>query len=70
MPAARHQVAPVVAAARRAADQARHIRSVTIAGLFAKGCVRATAEAAFRQGLAVEVLQDAACSSDRSRDRA
>jgi nicotinamidase-related amidase len=44
---------------------------VTIAGLFAKGCVRATAEGALRRGLAVEVLQDAvACSSDRSRDRA
>jgi nicotinamidase-related amidase len=140
MPVARHHVAPVLAAARRAADQARlrgdlvikvgnefrrgdivgnllrrraavagsagtawddridvedalyvpksagsafinpalgaaldteGVKHLTIAGLFANGCVRATAEAALRRGLTVEVLRDAvACSSDRSRDRA
>ncbi|WP_448641092.1 cysteine hydrolase family protein [Geodermatophilus sp. URMC 63] len=49
----------------------RGIRHLVIAGLFAKGCVRATAEAALRRGLTVEILGDAvACSSDRSRDRA
>ena len=54
-----------------AALDARGIRHLMIAGLFAKGCVRATAEAALRRGLTVEVLADAvACSSDRSRDRA
>ena len=133
MPVARHHVAPVLAAARRAADQARlsrdlivkvgnefrrrdllgnlvrcraavagsagtawddridlggalyvpksaasaftnpalgavldahSVRYVTIAGLFASGCVRARAEAALRRGLVVEVLGDAvACSS-------
>jgi nicotinamidase-related amidase len=51
--------------------EARGIRHVTIAGLYAKGCVRATAQAALRRGLTVEVLGDAvACSSDRSRQRA
>ena len=50
---------------------AHGVRHVTIAGLFAKGCVRATAEAGLGRGLTVEVLGDAvACSSDRSRDRA
>jgi nicotinamidase-related amidase len=54
-----------------AALAARGIRHLTIVGLFAKGCVSATAEAALRRGLTVEVLADAvACSSDRSRDRA
>jgi nicotinamidase-related amidase len=54
-----------------AALDARGIRHLLVAGLFAKGCVRATAEAALRRGLTVEVLGDAvACSSDRSRDRA
>jgi nicotinamidase-related amidase len=54
-----------------AALDARGIQHLTIAGLFAKGCVRATAEAALRRGLTVEVLGDAvACSSDRSRDQA
>jgi nicotinamidase-related amidase len=54
-----------------AALEDHSIQRVTIAGLFAKGCVRATAGAALRRGLAVEVLQDAvACSSDQSRDRA
>jgi nicotinamidase-related amidase len=54
-----------------AALAARGIRHLTIAGLFARGCVRATAEAALRRGLTVELLADAvACSSDRSRDRA
>lgn len=48
----------------------RDIRTVTIAGLFAKGCVKATAEGALRRGYAVELLKDAiACSSDRSRAR-
>ena len=54
-----------------AALDARGITHLQIAGLFAKGCVRATARAALRRGLTVEVLGDAvACSSDRSRDRA
>jgi nicotinamidase-related amidase len=54
-----------------AALDARGIQHLTIAGLFANGCVRATAEAALRRGFTVEVLGDAvACSSDRSRDRA
>jgi nicotinamidase-related amidase len=54
-----------------AALDARGIQHLTVAGLFAKGCVRATAEAALRRGLTVEVLGDAvACSSDRSRERA
>jgi nicotinamidase-related amidase len=54
-----------------AALEERGIRHVTIAGLFAKGCVRATAQAALRRGLTVEVLGDAvACSSDKSRERA
>jgi nicotinamidase-related amidase len=50
---------------------AQGIRHLMIAGLFAKGCVRATAEAALRRGLTVEILGEAvACSSDRNRDRA
>jgi nicotinamidase-related amidase len=54
-----------------AALEERDIRHLTIAGLFARGCVRATARAALRRGLTVEVLGDAvACSSDRSRERA
>jgi nicotinamidase-related amidase len=54
-----------------AALDARGVRHLVIAGLFAKGCVRATAEDALHRGLTVEVLGDAvACSSDRSRDRA
>ena len=54
-----------------AALDARGITHLQIAGLFAKGCVRATARAALRRGLTVEVLGDAvACSSDRSRERA
>jgi nicotinamidase-related amidase len=54
-----------------AALEAHRVRCVTIAGLFAKGCVRATAVAALRRGLVEEVLRDAvACSSDWSRDRA
>lgn len=54
-----------------AALDAHGITRLQIAGLFAKGCVRATARAALRRGLTVEVLGDAvACSSDRSRDRA
>lgn len=54
-----------------AALEERGIRHVTIAGLYAKGCVRATAQAALRRGLTVSVLGDAvACSSDRSRERA
>jgi biuret amidohydrolase len=58
-------------AALGATLDARGIRHLAIAGLFAKGCVRATAEAALRRGLTVELLADAiACSSDRSRDRA
>ena len=49
----------------------RGIKHLVIAGVFARGCVRATAEAALRRGLTVEILGDAvACSSDRSRDRA
>lgn len=51
--------------------QARGVRTVSIAGLFAKGCVKATAEAALRRGYAVELLRDAiGCSSDRSRGQA
>jgi nicotinamidase-related amidase len=54
-----------------AALDAQGITHLLIAGLFAKGCVRATTTAALRRGLAVDVLGDAvACSSDRSRDRA
>jgi nicotinamidase-related amidase len=54
-----------------AALEERDIRHLMIAGLFARGCVRATARAALRRGLTVEVLGDAvACSSDRSRERA
>ncbi|MDQ0118441.1 nicotinamidase-related amidase [Pseudarthrobacter defluvii] len=54
--------------ALEAALQACGVRTVAIAGLFAKGCVYATAAAALRRGYAVELLQDAiACSSDRSR---
>jgi nicotinamidase-related amidase len=54
-----------------AALDAQGVTHLLIAGLFAKGCVRATARAALRRGLTVEVLGDAvACSSDRSRDRA
>lgn len=54
----------------RALDE-HAVRTVAIAGLFAKGCVSATAGAALERGLAVEILADAvACSSDRSRARA
>jgi nicotinamidase-related amidase len=54
-----------------AALEERDIRHLAIAGLFARGCVRATAQAALRRGLTVEMLGDAvACSSDRSRERA
>jgi nicotinamidase-related amidase len=48
-------------------DEAR-VDTVRITGLYAKACVTATAKAAQRRGLSVQVIGDAtACSSDDSR---
>ena len=44
---------------------------VSLAGLYAKACLSATAKAARRRGLIVHVIGDAtACSSDKSRQNA
>lgn len=48
-----------------------NIKTITMAGLFAKACVSATARAAMAEGFDVRILTDAvACSSDRSRVKA
>ena len=47
------------------------IKTITMAGLFAKACVSATARAAMAEGFEVRILTDAvACGSDRSRVKA
>jgi nicotinamidase-related amidase len=68
---AKHAGSAFTNTALGAALDDRGIRHVTIAGLFAQGCVRATARGALRRGMTVDILRDAvACASDRSRDRA
>ena len=48
-----------------------NIKTITLAGLFAKACVSATARAAMAEGFEVQILTGAvACSSDRSRAKA
>ena len=48
-----------------------HVGQVRLTGLYAKACVSATAKAARRRGLSVQVISDAtACSSDKSRQAA
>jgi nicotinamidase-related amidase len=48
-----------------------HVSQVRLAGLYAKACVSATARAAHKRGLAVQVIgQATACSNDRSRQDA
>jgi nicotinamidase-related amidase len=45
-----------------------HVGQIQLAGLYAKACVSATAKAARKRGLSVQVIGDAiACSSDKSR---
>jgi biuret amidohydrolase len=47
------------------------VRQVRLAGLYAKACISATAKAAQKRGLSVQVIGDAtACSSDKSRQNA
>lgn len=44
------------------------VGQVRLAGLYTKACVSATAKAAHKRGLSVQVISDAtACSSDRTR---
>ena len=48
-----------------------HVGQIRLAGLYAKACVSATAKAARKRGLSVQVIGDAtACSSDKSRQNA
>ena len=45
-----------------------HVGQIRLAGLYAKACVSATAKAAQKRGLSVQVIGEAtACSSDKSR---
>jgi nicotinamidase-related amidase len=47
------------------------ITTIALAGVFANQCVRATANAATRQGFTVQILASAVgCASDRSKERA
>ncbi|MEH7443528.1 cysteine hydrolase [Bacillus sp. JJ1122] len=51
--------------------QDNNIKNIFIAGLFAEGCVTATAKGAKKRGLSVFVLEDAvAGANDRKRDMA
>jgi nicotinamidase-related amidase len=48
-----------------------HVGQIRVAGLYAKACVSATARAAHKRGLSVQVIGEAtACSSDSSRQHA
>jgi biuret amidohydrolase len=48
-----------------------HVGQIRLAGLYAKACVTATAKAAHKRGLLVQVIGEAtACSSDKSRQSA
>jgi nicotinamidase-related amidase len=48
-----------------------HIKNIFIAGLFAEGCVTATAKGAVKRGLTVNIIEDAvAGANDQKRDRA
>jgi nicotinamidase-related amidase len=48
--------------------QNSHVGAVSLTGLYTKACISATAKAARKQGLSVQVIGDAtACSSDESR---
>lgn len=51
--------------------QENHINNIVIAGLFAEGCVTATAKGAIKRGLTVYVIEDAvAGANDQKRDKA
>jgi nicotinamidase-related amidase len=48
-----------------------HVGEIRLAGLYAKACVSATAKAARKRGLSVQVIGDAtACSTEKSRQNA
>jgi nicotinamidase-related amidase len=48
-----------------------HVGQIRVAGLYTKACVSATAKAAHKRGLSVQVIADAtACSSNHSRQSA